>query len=220
MPVSSSSPVARSSTAALARVDRVVQRCARRDRRAQRLDRGPARDLTAAVTAHAVGDREQRVLVVDEEGVLVVRRGAGPVSVADAAASFTGRPRAPSRRPAPCRPCATACGSVMRLPFTSVPLRGADVLDPERAVPVEGARVHLRDEGVERERDRATAAATDRGLAVDGIRRGRASVSGDDHDQAPFLALRGALRARGAGARPPASVAAAAIGAACRGARA
>ncbi len=101
--------------------DRVVERRAVRDRGPQRLDRGVARDLAAAVAAHAVGDREQRALVVDEERVLVVRAHEALVG------GRRGRElhRCASSTVSPTctvSPLRSFTGSVMRLPFTSVPL--------------------------------------------------------------------------------------------------
>ena len=52
--------------------DRILHAPAGGDRRAQGFDGGPAGDLAPAVPAHAVGDGEQYVVLVDQERVLVV----------------------------------------------------------------------------------------------------------------------------------------------------
>ena len=58
--------------------DRVVDRPAVRHRGAQRFDRSPRGDLARDVTAHPVGDREQREPIVDDVRVLVVVAHAAP----------------------------------------------------------------------------------------------------------------------------------------------
>src|SRR5438477_6494434 len=70
----------------------------------------------------------------------------------------------------------------------------AGVLDPEGAVAVERARMHLRHEGVECERHRATAAAAYRHVAVDGVSASPFGLGRYD-DQPPLASLRGAARA-------------------------
>ena len=117
-------PRAFSSTASLASVIASLIGAPVRDRGAQRLDRGPRRDLAADVPAHAVGDREQREPVVDDERVLVV--------VADAARCRERRtPRRESSRAFASRTVSPICTwSPLRtravlatcLPFTNVPL--------------------------------------------------------------------------------------------------
>ena len=97
-----------------------------------------------------------------------------PVSVDAPAASFIvsdlEHGLADLHRVALARP---SIGSCTCLPFTNVPLRRAEVFDPSVPSRSRRARVHLRHERVERERHRAAAAATDRGLAVDPYGRAR-----------------------------------------------
>ena len=79
-----------------------------------------------------------------------------------------------------------------------MPLREPRSSTQSVAVAVERARVHLRDERVERERHRATAAAAERDLAVDRERRARFGRGLDEHEP-PRLAA--ACRGVGGGLR-------------------
>ena len=167
MPVSFGSPVARSSTASLASVIASLIGRPVRDRRAQRLDRGPATRPRRRVAAHAVGDREQREPVVDDVRVLVVVAHAAGVGeraggeLHRAPTSSTVSPtctRSPLRTRAACATC---------LPFTNVPFVEPRSSMQQLPVALDDARVHLRHERVDRRGDRAAAAATDRRLAVD-----------------------------------------------------
>ena len=107
--------------------DRGVERLPARDRGAQRLERGRARDLAGAVAAHAVGDGVEREPVVDDEAVFVDRAQPPDVGArADvdphAASPFvTASPRARSGRPGCGRPCAACTPRSSGAPLTRVP---------------------------------------------------------------------------------------------------
>ena len=143
-------------------LDRLAQRPPAGDRRAQRLERGGARDLAGAVPAHAVGDRDQPHRVVDEVGVLVALADAADVGGGpDDEPHVTARPRRRSGRTAPGRRVAAATACTSGSPFSSVPLReprSSTYTAPSRR---NSARVHGRHERVVGEHDPAAAAAAD-----------------------------------------------------------
>ena len=216
MPVSSSSPAARVEHRGVGAHDRVVHAACRAATAARsasiavRLATSPPRwppmpSATANSTCSSSTRNASSLLRADEAGV-----GGRTGGELHRSTSSTVSPTCTRR------PCATCVGSCTCSPFTNVPLRRAEVLDPERAVAVEGARVHLRHERVERERHRATAAAAERDLAVDRERgaalRSRARRRTSRHGACGRVARRrrGARRGRGA-ARVPAP--------ACRAAR-
>ena len=101
--------------------DRVVDRPAVRHRGAQRFDGSPRGDLARDMTAHPVGDREQRQPIVDDVRVLVVVANASRVRER-AGRKFHARSARSTVWPT-CSwsPLRTRAGCATCLPFRNVP---------------------------------------------------------------------------------------------------
>ena len=115
--------------------------------RAQRLERGRARDLAGAVAAHAVGDRDETHRLVDEVAVLVafayttdIGRGADDEShVTAMSARDLGDGATELHLVAPANALRGSDGAAVQQ--RAVP--GAQIFDVDVTVAPEDARVHL-----------------------------------------------------------------------------
>ena len=189
MPLRSRSVDAFSNTAVFARDDRGVERVAARDRGAQRLDGGGARDFAALMAAHAVGHRVQRQPVVDEEAVLVA--GAELPDVGARAGIDPQRATSSTVCPTWTRsPLRSVRSAVIGRPVDEGAVRRAEVLDEDVAAPFVHACVQVRHERVVGQRHAAARGAADGELAVH-LERAAARGGGLDDDEPPGPAGRG-----------------------------